>query len=103
MEDVEPLGELAIDNSPHLPAPGAPRVDVHAYRPDVCDRVWYVSEMMEAQRALYQVCGKQAAHMISIEIGGLNELQGMTLGCTMDVPLEASSSRARLLASVGHC
>ncbi|KAK3346470.1 hypothetical protein B0T25DRAFT_484388 [Lasiosphaeria hispida] len=56
---------------------GSPTVSVEKLQGD---------EMMEAQRALYQICEQQPTHMISIEIGGLNGLQGMTLGCNMDLP-----------------
>ncbi|KAI0164925.1 hydantoinase [Xylariaceae sp. FL1272] len=45
-------------------------------------------EMIQAQQALYKVCGKKPTHMISIEIGGSNGLQSLILGAStsMDVP-----------------
>ncbi|KAK8049448.1 hypothetical protein PG994_011178 [Apiospora phragmitis] len=48
--------------------------------------------MLQAQEALYKVCGpdKRATHMISVEIGGGNGLQSMILGASgpggMDLP-----------------
>ncbi|KAK8027063.1 hypothetical protein PG991_004119 [Apiospora marii] len=48
--------------------------------------------MLQAQEALYQVCGpdRRATHMISVEIGGGNGLQSMILGASgsggMDLP-----------------
>ncbi|KAI1262947.1 hydantoinase [Xylariaceae sp. FL1019] len=45
-------------------------------------------EMIQAQEALYKVCGSKPTHMISIEIGGSNGLQSLILGASpsMDVP-----------------
>lgn len=45
-------------------------------------------ELMEAQTELYKICDRPATHMIAIEIGGGNGLQGMTLGAStyMDIP-----------------
>ena len=45
-------------------------------------------EMMEAQIELYKICEKRATHMIALEIGGGNGLQGMSLGASlnMDIP-----------------
>ncbi|KAH8881479.1 hypothetical protein GQ53DRAFT_812639 [Thozetella sp. PMI_491] len=45
-------------------------------------------EMMEAQIELYKICDKRATHMIALEIGGGNGLQGMSLGASlnMDIP-----------------
>ncbi|KAK3694436.1 hypothetical protein B0T22DRAFT_533486 [Podospora appendiculata] len=45
-------------------------------------------EMMEAQNELYKICEKQATHMIALEIGGGNGLQGMSLGSSanMNIP-----------------
>ncbi|KAF7557752.1 hypothetical protein G7Z17_g364 [Cylindrodendrum hubeiense] len=45
-------------------------------------------EMMEAQDELYKFMGGEASHMIALEIGGGNGLQGMLLGASsnMDVP-----------------
>ncbi|KAH6854064.1 hypothetical protein B0I37DRAFT_360976 [Chaetomium sp. MPI-CAGE-AT-0009] len=47
-------------------------------------------EMMEAQRELYKICpaDQQATHIIALEIGGGNGLQGLTLGASsnMDIP-----------------
>lgn len=45
-------------------------------------------EMLEAQEELFKICDRPATHMISIEIGGGNGLQGMLLGAStkMDIP-----------------
>ncbi|KAL2134988.1 hypothetical protein VTI74DRAFT_10123 [Chaetomium olivicolor] len=45
-------------------------------------------EMMEAQRELYKIYPEKATHIIALEIGGGNGLQGMTLGAStnMDLP-----------------
>ncbi|KAM6478542.1 hypothetical protein HDV62DRAFT_400548 [Trichoderma sp. SZMC 28011] len=45
-------------------------------------------EMMEAQTELYKICEKRPTHMIALEIGGGNGLQGMILGASlyMDIP-----------------
>ncbi|KAK3300667.1 uncharacterized protein B0H64DRAFT_316024 [Chaetomium fimeti] len=47
-------------------------------------------EMMEAQTELYKVCpaDQQATHIIALEIGGGNGLQGLTLGASsnMNIP-----------------
>ena len=45
-------------------------------------------EMLEAQRELYKMEGRSPTHMIAVEIGGANGLQGMVLGSSrnMDVP-----------------
>lgn len=45
-------------------------------------------EMMEAQTELYKIHEKRATHMIALEIGGGNGLQGMILGASlnMDIP-----------------
>ncbi|KAK3329913.1 hypothetical protein B0H66DRAFT_635022 [Apodospora peruviana] len=45
-------------------------------------------EMMQAQNELYEICENRATHMIALEIGGGNGLQGMTLGAStnMDIP-----------------
>ncbi|KAJ6440986.1 MFS transporter [Purpureocillium lavendulum] len=45
-------------------------------------------ELMEAQTELYKICDRQATHMIAIEIGGGNGLQGMQLGASnyMNLP-----------------
>ncbi|UKZ78991.1 hypothetical protein TrVFT333_006742 [Trichoderma virens FT-333] len=45
-------------------------------------------EMMEAQTELYNICDKRPTHMIALEIGGGNGLQGMILGASlnMDIP-----------------
>ncbi|KAJ4297372.1 hypothetical protein N0V88_004291 [Collariella sp. IMI 366227] len=45
-------------------------------------------EMMEAQTELYKICPDKATHIIALEIGGGNGLQGMTLGAStnMDLP-----------------
>lgn len=45
-------------------------------------------EMVEAQRELYKLVGQTPTHMIAVEIGGANGLQGMMLGSSanMDVP-----------------
>ncbi|SPN99127.1 related to D-amino acid hydantoin hydrolase (hydantoinase) [Cephalotrichum gorgonifer] len=45
-------------------------------------------EMLESQRELYGIIGQQPTHMIAVEIGGANGLQGMILGSSfnMDVP-----------------
>ena len=155
------------DPKAHAPAQKAaegdttPAVDIDAYRPEVRDRVWYISEtdldwmttgcyilgtggggspyapmlrlrrmlragdvvrvvdprdladdalvgsgsgagsptvgiekleggaMVEAQRELYRVCDRAATHMISLEIGGANGLQGLILGASsnMDLPV----------------
>jgi DUF917 family protein len=48
-------------------------------------------EMLEAQTELYRVCGKTPTHMIAVEIGGSNGLQGLILGASgnggMDLPV----------------
>lgn len=45
-------------------------------------------EMMEAQTELYRVCpDRRATHMIALEIGGGNGLQGMTLGASVNMDL----------------
>ncbi|KAI0430617.1 hypothetical protein F5Y09DRAFT_223202 [Xylaria sp. FL1042] len=45
-------------------------------------------EMVQAQEALFNFCGRRASHMIAIEIGGNNGLQSMLLGASsnLDVP-----------------
>ncbi|UNI17458.1 hypothetical protein JDV02_003799 [Purpureocillium takamizusanense] len=45
-------------------------------------------ELMEAQTELYKICNRPATHIIAIEIGGGNGLQGMQLGASnyMNVP-----------------
>lgn len=45
-------------------------------------------ELMEAQTELYKICDRPATHMIAIEIGGGNGLQGMQLGASnyMNIP-----------------
>lgn len=45
-------------------------------------------EMLEAQRELYKLISQDPTHMIAVEIGGANGLQGMILGSSknMDVP-----------------
>ncbi|RDW95217.1 DUF917-domain-containing protein [Coleophoma crateriformis] len=45
-------------------------------------------QMMEAQHELYGLIDKKATHMIALEIGGGNGLQGMILGAStqMDIP-----------------
>lgn len=44
--------------------------------------------MMEAQEELYNLTKDKATHMIAVEIGGGNGLQGMILGAStnMDIP-----------------
>jgi DUF917 family protein len=46
-------------------------------------------EMMEAQQELYKLVERPATHMIALEIGGGNGLQGMILGAStnMDIPV----------------
>jgi DUF917 family protein len=44
-------------------------------------------EMMEAQRELFKVCDNEATHMIAIEIGGHNGLQGLVLGSSSNMNL----------------
>ncbi|KAK3393335.1 hypothetical protein B0H63DRAFT_425219 [Podospora didyma] len=58
---------------------GSPTVSIEKLQGD---------EMMEAQTELYKMCDKPASHMIALEIGGGNGLQGMTLGAStnMDIP-----------------
>jgi DUF917 family protein len=45
-------------------------------------------EMMEAQTELYKICPNHPTHIIALEVGGGNGLQGMTLGAStnMDIP-----------------
>ncbi|KAK3382690.1 hypothetical protein B0T24DRAFT_602265 [Lasiosphaeria ovina] len=45
-------------------------------------------EMMEAQTELYKMCEQRATHMIALEIGGGNGIQGLTLAASsnMDIP-----------------
>lgn len=45
-------------------------------------------EMVESQVELFKICDRPATHMISLEIGGGNGLQGMILGAStnMDIP-----------------
>ncbi|ORY60195.1 uncharacterized protein BCR38DRAFT_350647 [Pseudomassariella vexata] len=43
--------------------------------------------MMESQIELYKVCPQKATHMIAMEIGGGNGLQGMTLGASLNMDL----------------
>ncbi|KAI0872109.1 hypothetical protein GGS24DRAFT_27983 [Hypoxylon argillaceum] len=45
-------------------------------------------EMVQAQEALFGVCGRPATHMIAVEIGGHNGLQSMLLGASsnLDIP-----------------
>lgn len=45
-------------------------------------------ELVEAQTELFKVCDRPATHMIALEIGGGNGLQGMILGASnnMDIP-----------------
>ncbi|KAK4672730.1 hypothetical protein QC763_105640 [Podospora pseudopauciseta] len=58
---------------------GSPTVSIEKLQGD---------EMMEAQNELYKICDNQATHMIALEIGGGNGLQGLTLGASsnMDLP-----------------
>ncbi|KAK4167152.1 hypothetical protein QBC43DRAFT_256224 [Cladorrhinum sp. PSN259] len=58
---------------------GSPTVSIEKLQGD---------EMMDAQRELYKICDNRATHMIAIEIGGGNGLQGLTLGASsnMDLP-----------------
>lgn len=46
-------------------------------------------EMQEAQHELFKICERRATHMIALEIGGGNGLQGMILGASsmMDMPV----------------
>ncbi|EFX05017.1 hydantoinase [Grosmannia clavigera kw1407] len=46
-------------------------------------------EMQEAQYELFKICDRPATHMIALEIGGGNGLQGMILGASsmMDMPV----------------
>lgn len=45
-------------------------------------------ELVEAQTELFKVCPRPATHMIALEVGGGNGLQGMILGASnnMDIP-----------------
>ncbi|KAK3989927.1 hypothetical protein QBC44DRAFT_395417 [Cladorrhinum sp. PSN332] len=58
---------------------GSPTVSIEKLQGD---------EMMDAQRELYKICEDRATHMIALEIGGGNGLQGLTLGASsnMDLP-----------------
>ncbi|KAK4183129.1 hypothetical protein QBC35DRAFT_125714 [Podospora australis] len=58
---------------------GSPTVSIEKLQGD---------EMMEAQNELYKICETPATHMIALEIGGGNGLQGLTLGAStnMDLP-----------------
>ncbi|KAK4173873.1 hypothetical protein QBC36DRAFT_358911 [Triangularia setosa] len=58
---------------------GSPTVSIEKLQGD---------EMMEAQNELYKICEDKATHMIALEIGGGNGLQGLTLGASsnMDLP-----------------
>ncbi|KAK0748418.1 hypothetical protein B0T21DRAFT_356524 [Apiosordaria backusii] len=58
---------------------GSPTVSIEKLQGD---------EMMEAQNELYKICENKATHMIALEIGGGNGLQGLTLGASsnMDLP-----------------
>ncbi|KAK0671031.1 hypothetical protein QBC41DRAFT_271409 [Cercophora samala] len=58
---------------------GSPTVSIEKLQGD---------EMMEAQKELYKICDDKATHMIALEIGGGNGLQGLTLGASsnMDLP-----------------
>ncbi|KAK4226812.1 hypothetical protein QBC38DRAFT_479410 [Podospora fimiseda] len=58
---------------------GSPTVSIEKLQGD---------EMMDAQRELYKICDTRATHMIALEIGGGNGLQGLTLGASsnMDLP-----------------
>jgi len=58
---------------------GSPTVSIEKLQGD---------EMMDAQRELYKICDDRATHMIALEIGGGNGLQGLTLGASanMDLP-----------------
>lgn len=46
-------------------------------------------ETLEAQHEVYKMCDRPATHLIAIEIGGANGLQGMILGSStaMDLPV----------------
>lgn len=46
-------------------------------------------ETLEAQQEVYKLCEESATHLIAIEIGGANGLQGMILGASscMDLPV----------------
>ncbi|KAK1757736.1 hypothetical protein QBC47DRAFT_296407 [Echria macrotheca] len=58
---------------------GSPTVSIEKLQGD---------EMMQAQTELYKICGRTATHMIALEIGGGNGLQGLTLSASsnLDVP-----------------
>ncbi|EOO02161.1 putative hydantoinase protein [Phaeoacremonium minimum UCRPA7] len=44
-------------------------------------------EMLEAQHELYKICERKATHMIALEIGGGNGLQGMILGSLLGLEI----------------
>ncbi|MBE3108905.1 MAG: DUF917 domain-containing protein, partial [Acidobacteria bacterium] len=46
-------------------------------------------EMLEAQRELYKMTGTTPSHMIAVEIGGANGLQGMILGSSQNMGVPA--------------
>ena len=46
-------------------------------------------EMLEAQRELYKLISQDPTHMIAVEIGGANGLQGMMLGSSKNMDLPA--------------
>ena len=58
---------------------GSPTVSIEKLQGD---------EMMQAQTELYKLCPQKATHMIALEIGGGNGLQGLTLSAStnLDVP-----------------
>ncbi|KAK5658948.1 hypothetical protein OQA88_1766 [Cercophora sp. LCS_1] len=58
---------------------GSPTVSIEKLQGD---------EMMQAQTELYKICGRPATHMIALEIGGGNGLQGLTLSASsnLDIP-----------------
>lgn len=58
---------------------GSPTVSIEKLQGD---------EMMQAQTELYKLCAQKATHMIALEIGGGNGLQGLTLSAStnLDVP-----------------
>lgn len=57
---------------------GSPTVSIEKLQGD---------EMMEAQTELYKICPDRATHIIALEIGGGNGLQGMTLGASTNMNL----------------
>jgi len=82
-------GSIVRVVNPHDLADDATVASGHgAGSPTVSIEKLSADEMMEAQTELYKVCDTRPTHMISLEIGGGNGLQGMILGASsnMNIP-----------------